>query len=241
MTVAVVTGSAKRVGKAIALELAAAGMDVVVHARFSVDDLARLEQEIRSMGRKCWSIVADFAVPEGQEAFVTAVLSHTAVVDVLVHNASLYGPASFQNVTREQFDTMLTVNLTAPMFITQGLLSALQKSPNPSVIHLGDSATVRPYARHAAYFASKAGLDALTRTLAVELAPKIRVNAVAPGTVLFPEDMSVSMRESITQAIPMKRVGTASDIAHAVRYLALEATFVTGQTIAVDGGRSVKP
>ena len=228
-------------GRAIALELAAAGLDLIVHTRRSTEALDALVASVARAGRRAWPVVADFADPPGQEAFIAGVLERTRDIDVLVHNAGLYAKTELTGLTREQLEAMHQVNLAAPLFITRGLLPALLRGQDPCIIHLGDSATARPYPGHAAYFTSKAGVDALTRCLALELSPRVRVNAVAPGTVAFPEEMAPAVRRSITQAIPLGRIGAVEDVARAVRFLALEAPFVTGQTLCVDGGRSVAP
>lgn len=241
MAVALVTGAARRVGRAVALELCGAGYDLLAHARSSAAELEALVAEVEALGRRCTPLLGDFATAEGQEAFAAAALRAAPALDLLVHNAAVYGRTPFAEVTREGFAEALRVNLEAPFFVTQRLLPALLRAPEPCVIHLGDSASERPYPAHAPYFAAKAGLDALTRALALELAPRVRVNAVAPGTVAFPEHFGEGLRRGITRAVPLGRTGTPEDIARAVRYLARDAPFVTGQILRVDGGRSIKP
>jgi pteridine reductase len=133
---------------------------------------------------------------------------------------------------------MNAVNVDAPFFVTQGLLPALQAAANPCVVHVTDIAAERPIGGYAHYSVSKGGLVALTRALAAELAPHVRVNAVAPGTVVFPEDFDEATRARFLAKIPMKREGSAADVAKAVRFLVCDAPYVTGQILAVDGGRS---
>ena len=241
MPIAVITGAGKRVGRAIALELGAAGFDLVVHAHSSTDELSTLINELKGMGRTAWPITSGLAHAEEQDRFADAVIARAPIIEALIHNAGIYERQPFAETTRANLERMMQINLEAPFFISQRLLPALQLGRDPCIIHLTDSATERPYAAHAPYFISKAALENLTRSLAAELAPLIRVNAVAPGTVLFPPGLDAATRESITAAIPLQRIGNEKDVALAVRYLVVDAPFVTGQTIAVDGGRSFAP
>jgi pteridine reductase len=162
-------------------------------------------------------------------------------VDVLVHNASLYRPQALGEITPEHVEQHLRVHVTAPMLLIQSLRPALRASALPgrgAVVCMTDMHLEgRPYAAHAAYFASKAGLDALVRCLAVEMAPDVRINAVAPGVVAWPDGAPADMRQRYESRIPLGRPGTPEDAAECVRWLALDAHYVTGESIRLDGGR----
>ena len=170
---------------------------------------------------------------------VKRVLASHPEIEVLVNNAGLYQAVSFEEVSFVGYQRMQAVNIEAPFFLTQGLLPALRGSGKGCVINITDSAVVRPYGGYAPYFVSKAALEALTRVLAIELAPAVRVNGVAPGTVAFPPGFDQEVQSSIRRAIPMGEIGSEDDIAEAVLYLVKSATFTTGQILRVDGGRSV--
>jgi pteridine reductase len=162
-------------------------------------------------------------------------------VDVLVHNASVYEPQPLGAITPEHVERHLRVHVTAPMMLIQSMQGSLRRSALPgrgAVVCMTDMHLEgRPYAAHSAYFASKAGLDALVRCLAVELAPDVRINAVAPGVVAWPEGAPKDVRQRYESRIPLGRPGTPEDAAECVRWLALDAHYVTGESIRLDGGR----
>ncbi len=240
MPCALVTGAGIRVGRAIALHLADSGFDLILHANRSRDQLEQVAQECRGMGREVTAICGDLGDRDERQAWVDKVHAHIQELDVLVNNAAIYESIEFGDVTYEAWDRMLGLNLEAPFFITQGLLPLLKASSRASVINITDSGLDWPDTEYAHYFASKSGLDMLTRVLALELAPKIRVNSVAPGTVAFPPDFSPESKSAILKNIPMGRVGSPDDIAKAVCYLVGEGSYVTGQSLAVDGGRNTQ-
>ncbi|MED5464748.1 MAG: SDR family oxidoreductase [Myxococcota bacterium] len=239
MPVALITGAGVRVGRAIALSLAEAGYRVVCHANRSVREAEDLVETIVAAGGEAQAVVADLSQREAVQELARRVCAEYPVLDLLVNNAGLYERGAFEEISAASYGTMQAVNVEAPFFLTQGLLPSLRASGEACVINITDSAVARPYGEYAHYFVSKAGLEALTRVLAIELAPGIRVNGVAPGTVAFPPDFNEGARESIRRAIPMQTTGTEQDIAEAVLYLARRGTFTTGQILRVDGGRSV--
>lgn len=239
MARALITGAGIRVGRAIALALADAGYDLIVHANRSADSAEQLAAEVRARSRDAVVVQADLSQPDGVTALARCVAKIRAPLDVLVHNAGLYRAVPFADISRAAYRTMQAINLEAPFFLTQALLPKLRAAPAGAlVVHITDIAAERAEVPYTHYMVSKAGLLALTRSLAVELAPEIRVNAVAPGTVAFPSDFPDSQAQAIRARIPLGRVGAPEDIARAVVFLARDGGYITGQVINVDGGRS---
>ncbi|MFY1827499.1 SDR family NAD(P)-dependent oxidoreductase [Myxococcus fulvus] len=240
MGTAFITGAGIRIGQAVARALAHAGYDVALHANRSLEALTVLADELRALGRRVTVHAADLSRPEAVDALGASVREAWPALDVVVHNAGLYERVPFEDISREQYRTMLGVNLDAPFFLTQALLPSLLAGKDPVVVNICDIAGERPEGHFAHYSVSKAGLLMLTRALAVELAPRVRVNAVSPGVAAFPESFDAAAREQILRRIPMGREGSVEDVARAVVFLAKDAPYITGQVIAVDGGRSVK-
>lgn len=238
MPIALVTGSGIRLGRATALELARAGYDLALHANSSRGPVESLAREIEALGRVVTVHFADLSTDAGQDALADEVSRAHPVLDVLVNNAGLFEPVPFEQLDRTRWRRMQAVNVEAPAFLARALLPALRRAPSACVVNVTDIGGERPYPGYTHYSVSKAGLLMLTRALAIELAPAIRVNAVSPGTAVFPEDFDDAMRAALLERIPMKREGTAEDIAKAVLFLVRDAPYVTGQTLNVDGGRS---
>jgi len=237
MPVALVTGAGVRVGRAVALALADAGYDVALHAhshRAALDDVAAA---VVARGRQASLHAADLSTVEGAFALGDDVMARWPGLDVVVHNAALFAEVPFAQLTPAQWRLMQAVNLEAPAFLTQRLLPALRRSPAASVVCIADVAGERPIRRHAHYCVSKAGLLMLVKALALELAP-IRVNAIGPGAVAFPDDYDADKVARILARVPLGRTGSPDDIAAAVVFLAAQG-YVTGQMLAVDGGRNV--
>jgi len=235
---AFVTGAAVRVGRAISTALADAGFDLVLHANKSQQALHELADELAGTGRRVWVHTADLSDAGETDALGREVAAEHGVLDVVVHNAGIFELSPFATTTWQQYRRMLAVNLDAPFFLTRHLLPNLAAARSPSVIMIGDVAADRVVPGYPHYTVSKAGLHALTRALAVELAPGIRVNAVAPGTVAFPADFGPRERERILARIPLAAEGRVADVAEAVLFLATGPAYVTGHVLAVDGGRS---
>lgn len=237
MPTALITGAGIRVGRAIAHELAQAGYDLWLHANRSERELREVAEAAQQMGRTVRTFRADLCSLAEVEALAKEICAHCTSLDLLVHNAALFEKIPFEEITPAHFQRLHQLNVQAPFFLTQGLLEPLRRGTHPSVVHITDIMGERATAGYAHYGITKAALIHLTRSLAVELAPTIRVNGVSPGTVAFPTDFDEVLRQKILQRIPLRREGSPSDIARAVLYFA-QNEYVTGQIVAVDGGRN---
>jgi pteridine reductase len=238
--VALVTGGAKRVGAAIVRRLHAAGARVALHYRDSESDAMRLEAELAAArAQSALRLRRDLLEPNAAEMLVAAVIERFGRLDVLVNNASIFYPGKIGKIELRHWDELVGSNLRAPLFVSQAAAPHLRQA-HGSIVNITDIHAERPLKGFALYSVAKAGLAALTRSLALELAPEVRVNSVAPGAIAWPEDgkFDNAERQRIVATTPLGRVGSPADIAQAVHFLAT-ADFVTGQTIAVDGGRSV--
>ncbi len=234
-----ITGAARRVGAAIARAAHGAGANVVIHHRRSSAEAAALVAELNALraGSSC-AVAADLLDPGAPARLVEAALSTFGGLNVLVNNASSFYPTPIGSVTVEQWDDLVGSNLRAPLFLTQEAAPALRQSRG-LVLNLIDIHGFRPLKRHPVYCAAKAGLVMLTQSLARELGPEIRVNGIAPGPVLWPESpMDVAQREAIIERTALKRVGTPADVARTALFFMCDAPYITGQILAVDGGRS---
>jgi pteridine reductase len=240
--VAVVTGGAKRIGRAIAEHLHGLGFDIALHYRSSVESAQVLAAEL--CGRRaasCRLFHADLEDHAQVSTLAAELLAHYSSIDLLVNNASGFAPTPIESCTPAQFDSMLASNLRAPYFLVQGLLPAL-RGGGASIVNIVDVHADRPLRHFNAYSAAKAGLASLTRSLALELSPIIRVNGIAPGAILWPEGndaYDTSARDRLLANTPLQRLGDPTDIARTVSFLACDAPFITGQVIVVDGGRSL--
>ena len=240
MGVALITGGAIRIGRCIVLALARLGYDVIIHANRSQAAALTLVEEVHSMGRRASVESADLSNYDESVALATRIAAAHPKLDVLVNSAAAYEHRNFKEIQPAHLSHMLAVNLQAPFFLTQKLAPALRLAQGV-VINITDMAVSHAYSgQHffAHYLASKAALAALTKALALELAPHVRVNAVAPGPVAISAQTDTSQREDVLARIPLKREGCADDVASAVVFLT-SASYMTGQTILVDGGLSV--
>ena len=244
MPLALVTGGAVRVGAAITRALAQDGFDVIVHTRRGVAEVAALAEEVRAAGRTAFVESADLADPNGPGELAAKVRARGGALDLLVNNAAAYEHTDFEAITPEAFDRMLAVNVRAPFFLVQALAPLLRASTLPgggAIVNITDMAVSHAYTTthfFAHYLASKAALEQLTRAWALELGPRIRVNAVAPGPVAMAGETTAAQREDMLRRVPLRREGSPEDVARAVAFLA-RAPYVTGQTLRVDGGLSV--
>jgi NAD(P)-dependent dehydrogenase (short-subunit alcohol dehydrogenase family) len=234
--VALVTGSARRLGRSIALHLAGEGADVAVHYHGSAKEAADVVAEIEALGRKCLAIKADLANTVEIHHMVEQVAQHFGRLDILVNSAANFLPASVNDTTEAIWDAVLNVNLKAPFFCAQGATPLLKQSRG-TIINISDVAGVLGWTGYIPHSIAKAGVIMLTRCLAKALAPDVRVNAIVPGTITMPGDAPEIEADFIRRA-PLHRTGTTGDIAEAVSFL-IGSPFITGQMIIVDGGRTL--
>jgi len=238
--VALVTGAARRVGAAIARRLHGAGANLAIHYRGSRDEAAKLEAALNAARvASAAGIAADLLAPGACEALVAGVLERFGRLDILVNNASTFYATPVGAIQPRHWDELVGSNLRAPLFLSQAAAPHLRRSGGV-IVNIVDIHADRPLNKFSVYSVAKAGLAALTRALALELAPEVRVNGVAPGAILWPESghFDAPERQRIVATTPLGRIGDPEDIAQAVHFLA-SARFVTGQIVAVDGGRSI--
>lgn len=237
--VALVTGGARRLGAAIVRELHGGGMRVLIHYRRSADAAASLLAELDAARPGDAELAAaDLADPAAPAALVRAAVERFGRLDLLVNNASVFYPTPLSGLTRESWRETLAANLEAPVFLAQAAAPVLAEYGG-AIVNVTDAGLVPAPGRYAAYVAAKAGLAALTGAFARELAPAVRVNAVAPGAILWPEpEPDAADKERVLASIPLGRLGAVADVARTVAWLAGEP-YLTGVTLPVDGGRSV--
>ena len=240
---ALVTGAAKRIGAVIARTLHAAGANVAIHYNRSGSEADQLAADLnRRRAKSAFTVAADMRDIAAVQRMAAQVLERTGGrLDVLVNNASNFYPTPIGTITLEQWDDLFGSNLKAPLFLSQALVPAL-RAARGVIVNIVDVHSQRPLRDHPVYGPAKAGLAMLTRSLAKDLGPDIRVNGVSPGAILWPDEgqgMSDALRTAIIKQTALKRAGTPDDIAAAVLFLVRDAPYVTGQIIAVDGGRSV--
>jgi len=239
--VVLVTGGAKRVGAAIARRLHREGANVMLHYRGSEREANALRAELMAARAESVALVkADLLDIAELSEIVRNTLERFGRLDALVNNASAFFPTPVGEMTQANWESLIGANLRAPLFLSQAAAPHLKKTSGV-IVNITDIHAERPLKNYVIYSVAKAGLEGLTRSLARELAPEVRVNGVAPGAILWPEDGSWDdlMRQRIVSHTLMKRTGDPDDVARAVYYLIAEAPYVTGQIIAVDGGRSV--
>jgi pteridine reductase len=237
---AIVTGAARRIGAAIARRLHASGANVLLHYRGDEAAAASLEAELNAARAKSASKVkADLLAPIAPRSLISAALERFGRIDLLVNNASTFYPTAVGSIEAGHWDELIGSNLRAPLFLAQEAATELKKNGG-AIVNLADIHGDRPLKGYLVYSVAKAGLAALTRALAIELAPEVRVNGIAPGAIAWPEDgqLESAERDRIVATTPLSRLGSPEEIARAVHFLAT-APFVTGQVLAVDGGRSI--
>ncbi len=237
--VALITGASRRIGAAIVADLHGRGFRIALHYHRSAEAAQRLILQLNAQQPdSVMPLPADLAQTADLPLLVQRVVDHWGRLDVLINNASAFFPTAVGSVTETDWNALLDSNLKAPFFLSQAAIPSLARQQG-CIINLIDIYADRALAGHPVYSIAKAGLAALTRSLAVELAPEIRVNGIAPGAILWPEQGLASDEQAgILARIPLGRSGTPEDIVKAVRYL-LDAPYVTGQILTVDGGRTL--
>lgn len=235
-----VTGAARRIGAVLCRTLHSAGANIVVHYRSSAREAEQLANELNLARAESASLVqADLLDTTRLGALVESAVSAFGRLDVLINNASTFYPTPIGTITPQQWDDLLGTNLKSPLFLSQAAAPAL-RTARGLILNLVDIHGLRPLRDYTAYSVAKAGLIMLTKSLARELAPDVRVNAIAPGAVIWAEDgMDEPLQKKIIERTPLKRPGSPEDIARAALFFCADAPYVTGQILAVDGGRSV--
>jgi pteridine reductase len=236
---ALVTGSAMRVGRAIVLALADAGADVVIHYNASGGPAELTAAECRSRGVRAATVKAELSDPAAAREMITEAAARMGRLDVLVNSASIYPRTPYDDITDADWDANMAVNLKAPWIAARAAAGIMRRNGAGKIINIVDRAAFTPYKNYLPYIVAKAGLVALTKAMALELAPAVQVNGIAPGAILLPEDFTDRDRAEITARIPAGRIGDPADIAATVRFLCEGSDYITGQVIFVDGGRSI--
>jgi pteridine reductase len=239
--VVLVTGAARRVGATIARRLHGTGANLMLHYRGSERDAQALQRELNAVRADSVALIqADLLDAAGLGEIVKNTLARFERIDALVNNASAFYPTPLGEITPAQWDDLVGSNLRAPLFLSQAAAPHLRKTGG-AIVNIADIHAERPLKNYVVYSIAKAGLVGLTRSLARELGPEVRVNAIAPGAILWPEDdaFDAVSRQRIISHTLLRRMGEPDDIARAVYYFLAEAPYVTGQVLAVDGGRSV--
>jgi 3-oxoacyl-[acyl-carrier protein] reductase/pteridine reductase len=231
---ALVTGGARRVGRAIALGLARAGADVAITFRTSAADAAETVREIENMGKRAMAIECDVRSEASVRAAVMAVSDHFERLDVVVNNAAVFESAKLDHLSVEQWDVVFETNTRGPFLVAREALPALRASQG-RIVNIGSLGGIQAWASHAHYCASKAALHTLTQSMAKAFAPEVSVNCVVPGWIEFDES-DPAQAAHFRAKTPMQRNGSAEDVAQAVLFFATGPHFVTGQILAVDGG-----
>jgi pteridine reductase len=235
---ALVTGAAVRVGRAIALRLAEAGADVALHYRGSAREAEEAAARVRGLGRRAVVLQGDLALPEDCRRVVREALAGLAGLDLLVHSASTFHRASLEETDESLWDSAMNVNARAGYLLAREAAPAL-RARRGRVVLISDFLALDPAKNYLAHSVSKAAVEGLVRALAVELAPEVCVNGVAPGTVLPPEGTTAEEAERLARRVPLRRNGEPEDVAGTILFLCAGPSFLTGQVIRVDGGKSI--
>lgn len=241
-SVALVTGGAKRVGRAIVLELARSGCNVAIHYRHSESDAHQLAQEVIGQGRQAIALAGELNDPNCWAKLIQQTVDQFGGLNILVNNASLFladTPDSVDDFDAGLWERMLRTNLVAPMALCHHARRHLEANGRGKIVNLCDICSERPWPQHLSYCSSKAALACLTKGLARALAPTIQVTGVAPGIAVFPDSYSKELRQRLTGRVPAGRPGTPEEVARLVRFLVESGDYMTGQVLSIDGGRSL--
>jgi len=234
-TVAIVTGGAVRLGKALALALAEQGARVVIHYGSSAGPAQETVEQIQAMGSDALAVQADLRQSGRARSILDRAVAHFGQVDILVNSAAIFEPGSWQDTTEANWDRHFAINLKSPFFLSQTFATHVGRERPGHIVNIADWRGVRPGTDHVAYTLTKAALIAMTKSLALALAPNIQVNAIAPGMILPPPGKTEAYLERKAGQIPAQRVGSPEEIARALVFL-LRSDFVTGDVIFVTGG-----
>jgi len=235
-----ITGAAKRIGKEIALCFSEMGWNIIIHYNSSKNDAQVLADEINGNNPdSAITVQGNLDVKEDVEKVINEVRDAFPAIDLLINNASTFYPTPIEDISEEHWDKLVGSNLKGPLFLIKGLKDKLKESKG-SIINITDTNLSKGVANYSIYSAAKAGLESITKGLARELAPDIKVNAIAPGAMLEPPDVTWTeeQKSKVISSIPLNRMGSEKDISEAVKFLA-KSNYITGQIIKVDGGRSL--
>ncbi len=235
-----ITGAAKRIGKEIALCFSEMGWNIIIHYNSSKNDAQVLADEINGINPdSAITVQGNLDVKEDVEKVINEVRDAFPTIDLLINNASTFYPTPIEDISEEHWDKLVGSNLKGPLFLIKGLKDKLKESKG-SIINITDTNLSKGVANYSIYSAAKAGLESITKGLARELAPDIKVNAIAPGAMLEPPDVTWTeeQKNKVISSIPLNRMGSEKDISEAVKFLA-KSNYITGQIIKVDGGRSL--
>ena len=235
-----ITGAAKRIGKEIALCFSEMGWNIIIHYNSSKNDAQVLADEINGNNPdSAITVQGNLDVKEDVEKVINEVRDAFPTIDLLINNASTFYPTPIEDISEEHWDKLVGSNLKGPLFLIIGLKDKLKESKG-SIINITDTNLSKGVANYSIYSAAKAGLESITKGLARELAPDIKVNAIAPGAMLEPPDVTWTeeQKNKVISSIPLNRMGSEKDISEAVKFLA-KSNYITGQIIKVDGGRSL--
>ncbi len=237
--VALVTGAGRRIGRVIALTLAGAGANIVVNYHESKREAAATAREISGLGVETLVFQADVSRPRQIQAMFRAVEKRFGRLDILVNNAAIFYASSWDRLSEADWDRILAINLKGTFFCAQAAARLMMRCKRGNIINISSLGGLQAWPHYVHYCASKAGVISLTRSLAKALAPHIRVNSVAPGTILFPNEKPDARIKGVIRSTPLQKAGRPEDIAQTVLFLATQSDFITGQVFVVDGGKSI--
>jgi pteridine reductase len=234
-----ITGGAKRIGSHLARAVARRGANLVINYRYSNTDAQAVVQELRRLGVDALAVPGDVSNAEDVQRMVMSAIERFGRIDVLINNAAVYFKTPFAQLTESEWDLTVDINLKGSFLCAKAVAGHMLARGEGKIINFADWAGMRPYPEYLPYCVSKAGVIALTQSLAQELAPAVQVNCIAPGPILMPEDMDEEERQRVIRATPLQRIGSPEDIVQTVLFLIEGTDFATGGTYLIDGGRFV--
>jgi NAD(P)-dependent dehydrogenase (short-subunit alcohol dehydrogenase family) len=236
---ALITGGAKRVGKAIALALAKQQAQIAISYQTSSQEAEKTVKEIEGLGVKALAVAADISKSQQVDHLIKTVHKTLGSIDILVNSAAIFEETPFEQLTETQWDRHLEINLKGTFLCAKAASEVMRRQSKGKIVNIADWSGIRPYKNYLPYCVSKAGVIAMTKALAIELAPTIQVNCICPGPVLLPENFGEEERKAVIQGTPLARLGSPEDIAAAVLFFIQGSDFVTGVALPVDGGRLI--